>query len=339
MPAARLLLNAKRYEHTDWIQESHVPLECGRPVVSDRIVNGQDAVNGAWPWQASVQVDGQHICGGTIITNNWVLCAAHCYYGLNISQSSYSVCLGMYQLSNANQNSVCSPVKTIIANSLFTHPGTPGDIMLLELETTVTFTDFIMPACLPTSSVQFPSGLNCWVTGWGNIYSSIPLPEPMTLQQVMVPLIDQSTCDYLYHIGSPVNSTTPIILDDMICAGYAYGFQDSCQGDSGGPLVCAADGGNWFLAGVVSWGDGCALAYRPGVYTLVTAYTEWIQQYVANVTFYQGSFHTISTSMSTTTRRKPFTLPFTPPSSTTMIFPIISSFVLPFLFLILLNTF
>ncbi|XP_078509273.1 serine protease 27-like [Lissotriton helveticus] len=253
---------------------------CGRPVVSQRIVGGHDATDGAWPWQASVQVYEEHICGGTLITNSWVVSAAHCYYGLGYPQSSYRVCLGMYQLSSSNPNSVCSGVKTIIANSLYTSTGTLGDILLLELETTVTFTDFIMPVCLPASSVDLPSGLNCWVTGWGNIFSSVQLYYPQTLQEVMVPIITQSTCDYLYHLGSSVSFAKPIILRDMICAGYTAGGKDSCQGDSGGPLVCAAYGGSWFLAGIVSWREGCAKANRPGVYTRVTAYTEWIQRYV-----------------------------------------------------------
>ncbi|XP_078508703.1 serine protease 27-like isoform X1 [Lissotriton helveticus] len=270
--------------------------ECGKPVVSNRIVGGQDAVKGEWPWQASVQVDGRHICGGTLITDSWVVSAAHCYYGHSYAQSSYKVCMGMYQLSSSNPNSVCSEVKSIIYNTLYTATGTPGDILLLELNTKVNYTNFIMPICLPNSTVEFPSGLNCWVTGWGNIASSTPLLYPMTMQEVMVPLIDQPTCDYLYHKGSSVSSMKPIILSDMICAGYVNGGKDSCQGDSGGPLVCAEDGGTWFLAGIVSWGFGCALANRPGVYTRVTAYTEWIQRYVTNVTFHQGVFHKPSSS-------------------------------------------
>ncbi|XP_078508709.1 serine protease 33-like [Lissotriton helveticus] len=254
---------------------------CGTPVVSSRIVGGQDAVNGEWPWQASVQVEGQHICGGTLITNNWVVSAAHCYYGLNYAQSFYTVCLGMYQLSNSNPNSQCSTVKQIIVNSLYSSEGGPGDILLLQLTNTVAFTDFILPICLPDSSVTFPSGLNCWVTGWGTTGSSIPLQWPKTLQEVMVPIIDTSTCDDLYHIGSGVSSGQPIILSDMICAGYAAGGEDSCQGDSGGPLVCESNG-TWYLAGVVSWGIGCAKRNRPGVYTKVTSYNTWIQKYVSS---------------------------------------------------------
>ncbi|XP_078508705.1 serine protease 27-like isoform X3 [Lissotriton helveticus] len=203
--------------------------ECGKPVVSNRIVGGQDAVKGEWPWQASVQVDGRHICGGTLITDSWVVSAAHCYYGHSYAQSSYKVCMGMYQLSSSNPNSVCSEVKSIIYNTLYTATGTPGDILLLELNTKVNYTNFIMPICLPNSTVEFPSGLNCWVTGWGNIASSTPLLYPMTMQEVMVPLIDQPTCDYLYHKGSSVSSMKPIILSDMICAGYVNGGKDSCQ--------------------------------------------------------------------------------------------------------------
>ncbi|XP_078509277.1 serine protease 33-like [Lissotriton helveticus] len=264
---------------------------CGTPVVSSRIVGGQDAVDGTWPWQASVQVDGRHVCGGTLITNNWVVSAAHCYYGLNNAQSSYTVCLGMYQLSNSNPNSQCSTVKQIIVNSLYSSEEGPGDILLLELTNTVAFTDFILPICLPASSVTFPSGLNCWVTGWGAIGSSIPLPSPKTLQEVMVPIIATSTCDDLYHIGSDVSSGQPIILNDMMCAGYAAGGKDSCQGDSGGPLVCKSDSdGAWYLAGVVSWGDKCAVKNRPGVYTRVTAYTSWIQQKVPEVNFVEAHF-------------------------------------------------
>ncbi|CAJ0967525.1 unnamed protein product [Ranitomeya imitator] len=100
----------------------------------------------------------------------------------------------------------------------------------------------------------------------------------------MTPIIDRARCDDLYHVGSYTSSSISIILDDMICSGYIDGGKDSCQGDSGGPLICKVQG-VWYQAGVVSWGDGCALSHRPGVYTLVPVYTPWIQSYVADVTF------------------------------------------------------
>ncbi|XP_078508701.1 serine protease 33-like [Lissotriton helveticus] len=274
--------------------------ECGRPLASSRIVGGKDAAEGAWPWQASVQVYKQHVCGGSIITNRWVLSAAHCYYNTGYPKSSYRVCLGMYQLSHPNPNSACLAVKNIIVNSLFAEEGGPGDIMLLELEENMSFSDFILPICLPDSSNYFPSGLDCWVTGWGDIGSKRPLSYPKTLQQVMLPLIDQLTCDDLYHTYSPVSPSIPIILSDMICAGYEKGQKDSCQGDSGGPLVCQSNG-SWFQIGIVSWGAGCALPKRPGVYTLVPAYESWIQEHVPGVIFGIAKFSTNGCPTSTST--------------------------------------
>ncbi|XP_069507945.1 serine protease 27-like [Ambystoma mexicanum] len=271
---------------------------CGTPLASNRIVGGQDSVAGKWPWQASVQVYTQHVCGGSIISNNWVLSAAHCYYDRKNPTSSYRVCLGMYQLSDTNPNSVCTAVKKIILNPIYTREAGPGDMLLLELETTVNFTPYILPVCLPDSSVDLPSGLDCWVTGWGNIGSEGSPLYPTTLQEVMVPIIDQPTCDKWYHIGSGVSANTPIVFSDMICAGYQAGGKDSCQGDSGGPLVCESNG-TWFQAGIVSWGTGCALPNRPGVYILVTAYQSWIQQHVPGLKFGVADFSMNSCGMIT----------------------------------------
>ncbi|XP_069507946.1 serine protease 27-like [Ambystoma mexicanum] len=292
---------------------------CGIPSVSNRIVGGKDAVEGAWPWQVSLQFDNGHICGGSVITENWIVSAAHCYYGLGYSQSRYTACVGEYQLSYGNPNAVCSRIQTLIIHPSYTVSGGPGDIMLMALSTPLTFTNYVMPICLPTPSVQLPSGAECWTTGWGAIHSSVPLSTPKTLQQVMVPIIDRSTCDAMYHIGSTVHASNQIIKSDMICAGYQAGGKDSCQGDSGGPLACKA-GDSWFLAGVVSWGTGCAQANRPGVYTLVTAYNGWIQEQVPDVTFHH---YILSTGHSSNIRIMTSTF----------------SFFLPFLLLLLLNAF
>ncbi|XP_078509280.1 serine protease 27-like [Lissotriton helveticus] len=256
---------------------------CGKPAFNARIVGGQGAKNGEWPWQISLRYNSKHLCGGSLISNQWVVTAAHCFPS-SYSHSKYRVVLGDYELNSLNLNSYSSTLKNVIINPTYSGEATSGDIALVELSSPVTFTAFIIPVCLPSALVNFPNGMGCWVTGWGDIQSGQSLPSPMTLQEVQVPLIDAASCDILYHIDSLVSPATKEVQDDMICAGYPEGKKDSCQGDSGGPLVCEVDG-IWLLAGIVSWGEGCAEPNRPGVYTRVAAYSSWIQQYLPVMEF------------------------------------------------------
>ena len=92
--------------------------------------------------------------------------------------------------------------------------------------------------------------------------------------QVSLPIINRNQCNDPDWLDGVVTS-------NMICAGYAAGGKDACQGDSGGPLVCEKNG-VWYLQGVVSWGDGCALPNEPGIYTRVTRYVSWIGQVVGS---------------------------------------------------------
>uniref|UniRef100_A0A8C5Q636 Peptidase S1 domain-containing protein n=1 Tax=Leptobrachium leishanense TaxID=445787 RepID=A0A8C5Q636_9ANUR len=264
---------------------------CGSPMVPSRIVGGTDAVDGEWPWQVviySIYNSESHVCGGSLITGQWILTAAHCFTE-DPYPGNYYVILGMYQLSSYNPNAYYAPVEEIIINPQYTSVSSKGDIALLKLYYPVTYSKFILPICLPAASVTFPCGMECWVTGWGHVSSGVSLPYPQTLQKVKIPLIDQVRCDQMYHIGSATSSYTTIIKDDMICAGYMEGGKDACQGDSGGPLLCKVDG-MWIQAGIVSWGEGCALEYRPGVFTLVPAYQSWITSYIPDLEFIDISY-------------------------------------------------
>ncbi|XP_072273028.1 serine protease 33-like [Pyxicephalus adspersus] len=264
----------------------HNAPSCGSPVVSDRIVGGTDALDGEWPWQVSLHFAGSHICGGSVISLEWVLTAAHCITHPILTQK-YQVYLGLYRLGVNSPHTIVFNVQTIITHANFVNAEGPGDIALVHLATIVNYTQYIMPICLPSSSSTFPSGMECWVTGWGDTSSGGNAPSNGILQKVMTPLIDPKTCKEMYYSAG----YTVSIQAENICAGYKNGQKDSCQGDSGGPLVCKVQG-VWYQVGIVSWGIGCGDPNRPGVYTLVTAYQNWISTYL------QATFMNVNSTVS-----------------------------------------
>uniref|UniRef100_A0A8D2E1D7 Serine protease 22 n=1 Tax=Sciurus vulgaris TaxID=55149 RepID=A0A8D2E1D7_SCIVU len=112
----------------------------------------------------------------------------------------------------------------------------------------------------------------------GTHHCAAPLPHPQILQKLKVPIIHSDICSRLYWRGSGQETIT----EDMLCAGYLEGQRDACLGDSGGPLMCQVDGA-WLLAGIISWGEGCAERNRPGVYTSLPAHRSWVERVVQGV--------------------------------------------------------
>uniref|UniRef100_A0A2K5EAE3 Serine protease 27 n=1 Tax=Aotus nancymaae TaxID=37293 RepID=A0A2K5EAE3_AOTNA len=241
---------------------------CGRPRRLNRMVGGQDAQEGEWPWQVSIQRNGSHFCGGSLIAERWVLTAAHCF--TNTSETS------LYRLVQPGPHRV-RPGEAVESNPL-------ADVALVELEAPVTFTNYILPVCLPDPSVIFETGMKCWVTGWGSPSEQDLLPNPRILQKLAVPIIDTPKCNLLYSKDAEFGYQPKTIKNDMLCAGFEEGKKDACKGDSGGPLVCLV-GQSWLQAGVISWGEGCARQNRPGVYIRVTAHHNWIHQIIPQLQF------------------------------------------------------
>ncbi|XP_056626627.1 serine protease 27 [Triplophysa dalaica] len=268
-----------------WMGEAQ---ECGRTPMLNRIVGGYEASQGAWPWQVDIQTEADgHVCGGTIITEKWVLSAAHCFPNPN-DISSYLIYAGRQQIQGWNPDMTSHRILRLVVPMGYTDPQLGQDIALVELATPVVWADRIQPVCLPNANAEFSGEMNCMITGWGHIREGVALSGAGPLQEVQVPIIDSSMCQEMFLIKSTQNID---IRSDMMCAGFQEGGKDSCQGDSGGPLVCQISDGSWVQAGIVSFSLGCAKENRPGVYTKVSSFTSYIQYHVEGVQLKSASSH------------------------------------------------
>ncbi|KAJ8278171.1 hypothetical protein GJAV_G00084700 [Gymnothorax javanicus] len=246
---------------------------CGtRPKKKSKIVGGSDAQMGAWPWQVSLQIERfGHVCGASLVSSRWLLSAAHCFQDSEAIKysdvRSWKAYLGMRVMNTVNNAVATRMIRRVVLHPQYDQFTSDYDIALLELSAPIFLSDWVQPVCVPSPTHTFSSSSKCFVTGWGVLMEDGELAT--LLQEATVKLISHSTCNKLYD-----DAVTP----RMLCAGNLQGGVDACQGDSGGPLVCQDKGRRWFLAGIVSWGEGCARQNRPGVYTQVTKFSEWVHQ-------------------------------------------------------------
>lgn len=270
--ATRLLSNSHCVEGGDALRPCP-------PTTLTRIVNGTPAPAEQYPWMLALQINGRQVCGASLIAAGWAVSAAHCFFDKNgapVPASRYTVRHGSLSRSSGG--------RVVGVTEALTHPGygsrdkaVINDIALLRLAETLPIPPAarLLIASEPLQRWLAAPGSSPYAVGWGKLADSDADRGSDTLQHALLPMLDRATCAAKY----------PGIDAGVLCAGYLDGRADSCQGDSGGPLVVRTglQSRPWMLAGVVSFGKGCATANYPGAYASVAHFNAWIVETIARV--------------------------------------------------------
>ncbi|XP_045904656.1 ovochymase-2 isoform X5 [Micropterus dolomieu] len=273
--------------------------KCGIPRVWSsmaRVVGGAEAAYGSHPWLVSLQNRGSHFCGGAILSDRWIMTAAHCFASLSKEfLSGIRVLVGEFDRRVDDEEEQVFLVKSVSVHEKYNHALPMSyDIALMELDQHIQLGSHAQPICLPLPDDNIPPETSCIVGGWGRMKEKGRLPA--VLREVQLDLVDPAKCKYvLQTVKSSIRNQRPARPQPamtVLCAGPERGGKDACQGDSGGPLVCPAGsgGGHWVALGVTSWGKGCGRSWgnnssrhpsrrgSPGVFTDVRLLLSWIKR-------------------------------------------------------------
>ncbi|XP_038663339.1 prothrombin [Scyliorhinus canicula] len=253
----------------------------------ERIVHGSDVEIGSAPWQVMLyrKSPQQLLCGGSLLSDRWVITAAHCIlyppWDKNFTAKDIVVRLGKHERSGyeSKREKIIALDKIIVHHKYDWKTNLNRDIALLRMKKSIVFTEYISPICLPNKDVTRRLMVNQYlgrVTGWGNLretFVNTPNSRPTFLQGIQLPIVKQSICR---------SSTNIRVTDNMFCAGFSKEsgqHGDACEGDSGGPFVMKDPKDNrWYLMGIVSWGEGCDRDDKYGFYTFVFRFRKWFMK-------------------------------------------------------------
>lgn len=226
-----------------------------------RIVNGTDADIEQHPFQISMAHFGRHRCGGSIVSPQLIVTAAHCIRGAIRRFTTIRAGSTLHQ-----RGGIVIQVTRALEHEDWNVPiAHNNDVGLLFLAEPLTYGRGIQPIVMPAPFLETAAGASASITGWGTQEQGAR-EVPAILQEARVPIISNEECARAYF-------GRIVITDEMLCAGLLEtGGVDTCQGDSGGPLV--VDG---LLHGIVSFGYGCAKAGNPGVYARTSHFIDWIE--------------------------------------------------------------
>ncbi|RFU79935.1 trypsin-like serine protease [Trichoderma arundinaceum] len=229
------------------------------------IVGGTSAALGEFPYIVSLSNSNGHFCGGVLVNSRTVVTAGHC--SVDTSASSVKVRAGTLTWASGGTQVGVSQI-IVHPNYVVRSGGIPDfDVAVWHLSSPIAASSTIGYAKLTASGNDPASGSTVTTAGWGTTNENSNT-LPARLLKVSVPVVSRTTCNSDYSGG---------VTNNMFCAGLTQGGKDSCSGDSGGPIVDASG----TLIGVVSWGNGCAEAGFPGVYTRLGNFISFINANLA----------------------------------------------------------
>ncbi|XP_074594184.1 trypsin-like [Brevipalpus obovatus] len=232
-----------------------------------RIIGGREASRGSWPWQvALLNHHSIPYCGGTIITPQFVLTAAHC-----VRRNLY-IRAGEHDLTSDEGSEQDVKVAAIYIHPNYSRETVDSDVALLHLATPLKMNKYVSHACLPSKRDNMPINTLGTILGWGKRKNSAIFGTDK-LHQAKVPIANITECRSVYE--------DYYISNNMICAGFPSGRIDSCAGDSGGPLLVQRKKEKktrWAVYGITSFGEGCGRKGKYGIYVKVPNFVKWIRR-------------------------------------------------------------